>query len=269
MPEGSTAETLTAGSMLGDRVIVGMAEYYDADHSNKYTHVLLDDMSTLSLQGAAKCAGWIQPVPEKFQSQIGQYLAGYADNLPIAGRGSQGPSLYGWSGDVNDMATNPIITYDLNNRLADDPYNNNDGDRHIPPVSVGTNDLWTVNSSANCGFIVGDKYIVVGSTEGIESGLGYKIIQKGATQPAFGPAPYDPEDVQNSYWVYDLPTVLSLDEPHQARPEAYGKLNLPVDGLIRGAFYDGEYLYLAATNADTLQSRYDSYPVILRYKVEA
>ena len=104
--------------------------------------------------------------PEKWVSDIGPYYMGHASNWPINGRLSQGPSLYGWDGNT-PPTTREILYYSLNN-----PLGSHDAENPANP-------LWNELSHAAVGFIHGDDYIVLGLTEGLKSGIGYKVRGSG------------------------------------------------------------------------------------------
>lgn len=278
--------SVTSLKVIEGKLWVGLTDYYDANGDNFRTHVVIDpstgDVSPYRyMEGAARVSGWLQPVPAEWQDRLGgPWLAGHADNQPIAHRGSQGPTLYIWDGQENrDIPTQELMSYNLNHPLATDRYNNNtDGDiatRSKIPTQVGSNDLWTVESEARIGFILDDKYVVFGRQGMRDSSGGYKIIKKDGRRFQ-GPHAWENDDYQNYFWQYDLNHILEQSEPWSARPEKWGELvdlgvqlNAPpsqTGNTFGGADWDGKYLYIAIDDADT-RNRFGGKPIVVRYRV--
>ena len=280
--------TITGLAIINDELFLNAAQYYDASASRTHTTFVLTDPSDLAngevrgfyqLAARHRAAGWISPVPPGLQNEVGyDYLFGNASNLPINGRNSMGPSAYGVrSEDLFDLSTHDLIDtagmlhYSIANQLHADHYNNS-----------GENDIWTEVSKAFYGFLVpGTRtYAVFGSSGGHDSGIGYKITQD-TGRVCGGGCPYIASDVYSHYWLYDLDDLLAVRDgyrqPHSVKPFDYGRLNLPfndthpdgIPNVIIGAHYDtpNDRLYLLLGNADRLQSRFESAPVMLVYSL--
>jgi hypothetical protein len=266
---------------IGDQLLVNTLIYYDASGKGSETSVLFTDAFSLSspqigyfsFEGRAHAAGWASPIPERLQATLqGDYLVGFAGNLPINSRLSMGPTLFAWNTSelltkakaASPVSTKQLIDYSIRNPLHKDLYNKN-----------RDNDLWTEVSCAYHGFIPPGKnhYMVIGSSGGHEGGIGYKIVQDNGNR-AGGPAPYLHKDWQNYFWIYDLQDVLPVLEgkatPHDPRPVHYGELPVfAAGGIIQGADFvpaTGR-LYILIGSADTTQSRYERQPVLLVYSL--
>lgn len=279
--EGKAPDRITGMAQIGHSLVVNVAEYYDADADNLQTTVVFDDAWNLissqrgyfRMQGAVHAGGWISPVPKVLQDVLGgPYLAGFASNLPINGRSSMGPSLFVWhpatvldpSKPAAQIATRRLIDYSLRHPLSGDLRNNG-----------GDNTLWTELSSAAYGFFTpgNSHYLVVGSSGGHKSGVGYKITQENGYRCG-GWCANDYRDVGSYFWMYSLEDLLDVHcarrEPHDMRPTDFGEL--PVFTLERGvagADYDPATgrLYLLMSGADNTQSRYENQPVLLIYQL--
>lgn len=267
------ANRVTGIAVSDGRLFVNVAEYYDGQADNLNTTVVAADAFNLgetlgpefkTITGKAHAAGWITPVPAVFQSLLGGDLVmGNASNYPIARRHSIGPSMY--IVNSNDVVTTdpkgtipalPVIDYPLKTPLHPDQYNES-----------GTNDLWTVVSKAFTGFlhVKSRRYMVVGSSGGHHSGLGYKIDQDNGKRCP-GPCAKVHTDYQNYFWQYQMDAALSAPLPSVIEPVAYGELPLFTHGeLIYGAYYQPEKqrLYLLLRDADTTQKT--ALPLLLVY----
>ena len=135
----------------------------------------------------------------------------------------------------------------------------------------GASPLWNILSDGFFGFFVpGTKtFAVIGSSGGIESGIGYKITQTNGNLCG-GYCTFDPDDNYNYYWLYNVDDILSAEQVSDPRPYAFGKLSLPFDddgahGII-GATVDSasNTLYIALSNAGQVGT-YDRPPLILTY----
>ncbi|MHA7816394.1 MAG: hypothetical protein ACX93N_07960 [Pseudohaliea sp.] len=280
--EGNLPTRVTGIELFNGALVVNVAEYYDADADNLQTTVVFDDAWNLTstlrgyfrLQGATHSAGWMSEVPDPLKSTLGApYLAGFASNLPINSRSSMGPSLFLWDPAVivsrsvrsAQVPAKAVLDYSLSNPLHHDLGNRS-----------GANNVWTHLSAAVHGFFVPEdyNYLVLGSSGGHESGVGYKIKQDNGTQCA-GYCAYDHLDTGSYYWLYKKEEIIKSNRgtvaPHSLRPFEYGYWPVFTLGKeISGADFEPstKRLYLMINDADPLQSRYERQPVLLVYNLE-
>lgn len=285
-PNEEELDYITGLFPFNDSLLVNVAHYYDAAADNRNTTVIFDDQSALStsnvspflnVDGAYRAAGWVSPIPIAWQDSLGgDLIFGNASNLPINSRGSIGPSAFVVeSGNIKlsggNVSSKSVLEFSLENPLHDDLYN-----------TSGGNKLWTELSQAFYGFIIpgSSTYAVFGHSGGHESGIGYKITQDNGNLCG-GPCPYSAGDIYNYYWLWDandFKKVLSGDlAPHQLMPYEYGRLDLEFDStpgrsgtnLMLGASYDYEkgLMYFLIGKADTLQSEYESAPIMVVYSI--
>jgi len=192
---------------------------------------------------------------------------------PVSSRASVGPSLFAIDGaellaatSPSTVATNELLSFTMANRLADDLDNVN-----------RTNDLWTVLSAAEFGFVIpGTRtYMTVGSTGGHASGIGYKITQNDGNLCG-GYCPYDAADHANAYWMWDLADLLAVQDgamqPHEVRPYEYGEFEQPFQSgpikPIGGGSFDATSgtLYLSLEDANNTLDRFSNPPIIVAYQ---
>lgn len=273
---------ITGLDQLGDKLLVNVAVFYDGAGKNQQTTVVLDNAYDLSatdqhgyysLEGSARAAGWMAPLPERLRETFGgDYIAGYASNLPIVSRLSMGPSLFIWNtsalDQLNDVQrtipTQAALGYSSRHPLHPDPENESRDNR-----------LWTFVSEAHYGFIPPgtNQYLVVGRSGGHHSGVGYKITQDSGRRCG-GYCPFQTADMDNYFWLYDLQDLLPVSEArnplHDQRPTHFGELPIFAAGsLIAGADFHRKSgkLFLLITDADPLQNRYERQPIILIYSL--
>jgi hypothetical protein len=280
---GRAPDRITGMSLLDGRLLVNATIYYDASATNKDTTMLIESPADLSdsrqlgyfqMDGSAHSAGWVTAIPANARESLGgDVIAGYASNIPVDSRHSIGPSLFVWNsadiveGSIRIPAT-PLIDYSLANRLHDDGYN-----------KTGENSLWTVVSKAFIGFIPpgSSDYLVIGTSGGHESKLGYKIEQDNGRRCG-GPCAYAHKDYYNYFWRYTLDDALRVRAgvlaPHDPRPVEYGQLGVSSNELRPGYLMSAAAfsptsgrLYLLFGNADGLQSKYETLPVMLVYSL--
>ncbi|MEA1050979.1 hypothetical protein U5801_14340 [Lamprobacter modestohalophilus] len=277
---------VTGMQVIDDRLHINVTEYYDANCNNKNTTVVFDDALNIGrseqagyfqMAGRRHAAGWMQPLSDAWEANLGgPYLTGYASNIPINSCLSIGPSLFIWEpASVSTLdyggliETTPLIDYSLRLPLSEDPYNES-----------GINTLWTELSKAYLGFVPqgSSDYLVIGTSGGHFSGIGYKITQDNGNRCG-GPCAREHDDYYNYFWRYDLNDVAAARSdsrlPGELRPVDYGLM--PVfDGqnrgspLIIGAAYvpESSNLYLLFGSVDTTQSHFERQPLLLVYSVE-
>ena len=278
----SSADIVTGMEVIDDQLIIITDRYYDASHSNKENIVIFKNRFSLSsskqygfyqLKGSSRAAGWVSKIPSPLSSKLDAiYLTGSASNLPINSRSSIGPSMYTWfpffipgaieQGGVVD--TTAIMSYSLESPLHNDLYNKS-----------GKNQIWTELSKAVYGFISPDQkwYIVIGSSGGHRSGIGYKITQDNG-RLCGGPCAKNHSDYDNYYWMYSMEDIIEnyktpITPPIQ--PRHYGKIVLsPFNAPIIGADFDeaSNHLYLLLDAIDKTQSNFEKLPIVTVYQLE-
>ncbi len=277
-----SADRITGLEVLDHQLLVMTDEYYDADNNNQENLVVFNDRFNLkkskqigffTLEGRSHVAGWMSKIPSPLSEQLDSiYLAGSASNIPINGRHSIGPSFFTWfpyfleniEPTVSPILTERLVDYSISNPLHPDEYNKS-----------GNNLLWTSESKAVYGFISPNNkyYIVIGSSGGHNSGLGYKIKQKNGRK-CDGPCAYDPKDYYNYFWIYDIDDIISAKQnkikPYDLRPSQYGVMPMfGGENLIIGADYErnSNRIYFLIDNVDTEQNSYERLPVLVIYEL--
>jgi hypothetical protein len=293
-PNPQGIDRVTGLYWLDGSLIVNAEIWYDAAGSGTDTTLVVTDANNLAgnvsgyfqMQGRAQSAGYMGPIPEQWQSAFGaQHYTGWSSVYSITSRYSIGPSL--WSFDANSLinrntnagtaiATQAHLNY---------PYSSAAPERHLSPGALdwaeqGTpgpfppaDSLWNPLSKGRYGFFIpGTRtFAVIGHTEGLQSGMGYKAVQSDGNLCG-GPCPYDPADRSNYYWFYDVNEILSATNVYEPRPYAYGAFDVPFDANgtlpIIGATFDSatKTLYLAIENAAQL-AVYDRPPLIVTYRL--
>jgi hypothetical protein len=279
---------ITGMEVIEGELFVNGVEYYDAKADNTHTTFIIRDISDLSnskvdgffsLQGAVHAAGWLSKMPNKWQHEFkASYIHGFASNLPVNVRSSMGPSAFTSGVDAFSgidesgglIPTQTLMNYSVKKPLQKDLYNKSK-----------KNSMWTEVSHAVYGFIVpnSNKYLVLGSSGGHDSGLGYKITQKNG-KVCGGPCAYDPIDYYDYFWMYDVEDLLKSSDkkisPSSIKPSSYNKLSLPIAkdingrNLIASDFdFKNNKLYLLLENADRSQNKYEVGAVMLVYKLNA
>lgn len=278
------ANRITGIEILDDSLLVMTDEYYDANTNNVENLVVFENRYDLQkseqkgffeLTAHSHAAGWMSKIPDPLAKELDAlYLSGNASNLPIDGRLSIGPTMFTWYpyflNDSNPkdriIMTRPLIDYSLSNPLNKDQYNKSK-----------KNKVWTEVSKAFYGFISPNlkHYIVLGTSGGNDSGIGYKIKQNNGHQCG-GPCTYDYKDNYNYYWIYSIKDTISSKngtlKPHEVRPISFGKLEIfDFKYPIIGADFNptSNNLYLLINNLDTTQNIYETQPLLLKYKLKA
>lgn len=273
--------------IIEGELFVNAVEYYDAPANNTETTFIIRDIYDLkkskidglfNLEGKAHSAGWMTKLSGKWRSVFAaSYLHVYAGNIPINSRLSMGPSAFvsyidSFAGiDEHDglIPTRKLMDFSIHKPMIKDLYN-----------KAGNNNIWTEVSSAYYGFIVPntDYYLVLGTSGGHESGLGYKAKQINGHQCG-GPCAIDPDDYYNFYWIFNVNDFVDVKnkkkKPWELSPQYYGKLNMPFSpkkkaiNLIAADFDDkNQILYILLENIDKSQSNYEIAPVMLAYKLK-
>jgi hypothetical protein len=279
---------ITGVNHLLGQLIVNFALFYDANNTVSHTTLVAKQANNLStstyegfftLEGKVHSAGWLSEIPKAHRQRLASnYITGFAGNLPINLRNSIGPTAFLidetelLGAKANEVVqTTPLIDYSLENPLHEDRFNDS-----------GTNNLWTEVSKAFYGFIVPgtNTYLIVGSSGGHESGIGYKITQDDGTICG-GSCPRKASDHYTYLWMYNVDDMLKVKNgemaPHEPRPYLAGKLDVPFqpeDALtkrfkVAGADYHAgsNRLYMLLSDADTIQARFEKKPMMLVYSL--
>lgn len=280
---------ITGMLWLDGALLVNAEQWYDAAGDNADTTLVIADADDLGgaregyfeLSGGAHGAGYMGPIPEALQQDLGgAYYTGWSSVYSIVSRYSVGPSL--WTFDpmamvMGSASANPAIpaTPQMNFGYPDGlseralEWGEQGTSGPFPPADP----LWNPLSRGRYGFFIeGTRtFAVVGSTAGLESGIGYKAIQSDGNVCG-GPCAYEPGDYTNAYWLFDVDEILSASELSAPRPYAYGAWDVPFDEggrhAIIGATLDAEggVLYLALQNAAQVGD-YDRPPLIVTYRL--
>ncbi len=270
------------------RLIVNAERWYDAAGTARDTTLLLDadDLDGpvsgyFEMEGGVHAGGYMSEVPDEWRNLLGgPLLTGWAANTSIVSRHSVGPSLFTFDpADLTGDATvDPSVDTDMHMNF---PYS---GQRWITPDALDTHErdgnggaspLWNFLSKARFAFIAPgtSTFVVLGSTGGIRSGIGYKITQDNGNLCG-GYCAYEADDDSNAYWLFDVNDILAADDVHLPRPYASGEWSVPFDddgqhGIIGGTFDPATAtLYLALGGAGRVGT-YDRPPLILVFDVPA
>lgn len=281
-----------------NKLIVNLAEFYDAPADNTLTATVVDGVSNFgtaslsnqaAIQGAYKSSGWISEVPTEWQAALGyEHIIGNTSNFAIYTRSSVGPSAYG----INlDDLTAGAVPASVNTEVFQS-YSITDGQQLQQQVNPTwdlnntslANDVFSYTSKAGFGFIVpGTRtYAVFGSTCGLASGVGYKITQDNSNVCA-GYCPATASDWTFFYWLFDVNDWLAVKsgskQPWEIAPYEYGPLDTPLE-LNRGTevgdnglrIYGGAFdatvgrLYLSASDNDQA-SAYSTTPLVYAFDI--
>ncbi len=278
-PQG--LDKITGMLYVDGQLIINAERWYDAPGANTDTTLVVRDADAMAsagvdgfffMEGAARAAGYMATIPPEWQEAFGApYLTGWASNYSIIGRYSVGPSFYAFdpgpalaacAGDVEAIATQAFMVFPHGEGtlMGVDALQSQEGSASA---------LWNFLSRAVYGFIVpGTRtFMVLGSSGGVESGIGYKITQDNGNLCG-GYCAYSATDVYNYYWLFDLEAILAAEAPHEVRPYAYGPWSVPFDAEGRhpiiGATFDpaSKRLYVALANAGRTGT-YDRPPLMV------
>lgn len=276
---------------INGQLLVNTYIYYDAGRVGSHTTLVVRDAARLSSSAiggyhgydvSAHGAGWISRAPDEWHDVLGgTYITGAASGLPIISRWSVGPSGFAFNptsmlsgASSSTIPTTTLLDFSLENPLgagsqdvSDYLYNR---DRN--------NDLWNHMSRAAYGFIVpGTRtYMTIGSSSGMQSGVGYKITQTDGNLCG-GYCPVNPDDAANYYWLWDMNDLYRVKNgqmrSYEVMPYAYGSLEASVsyphstDTPVIGGAYDeaSGLLYLSLRRGDTNSVSWT--PLIVAFRV--
>jgi hypothetical protein len=269
----------------GPELLVNAYEYYDAPGDNTLSMLAVRDADDLANSevdgyfqvqgGPGHTAGWMSPIPEPWSTVLGgSYLTGNSSGMPIISRSSVGPSAFlfdpmdivGKTTVSSPISTDKLLDFSLANPLHDDLSNES-----------RENDLWNHLSRAVYGVIIPETstYAVFGYSGGIESGVGYKIVQDNGHQSG-GYSSFTADDNYHFYWLWNVNDLVRVQagelQSHEVRPYEYGTFQTPFEGpshkLGGGAFDTSSgRIYLTAQGADRDQGEYSNPPVVMAYEI--
>lgn len=233
----------------GGSLLFNAEDFYDTFPTATQTTGLVRDATRLNttvvpgfyqMQGNAKSAGYMGTIPLEYQSKFknAKYYTGWSSVYSILSRYSLGPTLFTFDPyqTVNlQPPANISTTAYLNYAYETVPLGGfDDATAWEPCTSVGpfppSSPLWNPLSRAVFGFFVPNynTFVVIGSTAGLESGIGYKGTQENGV-PCGGPCPYLLNDYDNYYWMYDIDDILAAENVYDPIPYAYGVWDIPYD----------------------------------------
>lgn len=273
--DDSNNDKITGMLAYGDNLLVTSEVWYDGNGRNKnnlqslnINDIASSDKSLKQLDGAARIAGYMSPIPNGMQSTLdGDYLVGWSSVYSITSRYSQGPSLATFK--PQDAIDNELqIPTDIKQ-----VYPLYTGD--LVPGANGWQDevspIWSALAKGRYGFIIPDTsiFMVVGSQAGLHSGIGYKITQDNGNLCGGG-CTYEASDNYNYYWLYDVHEIVADSDLSDAKPFSYGKWIMPFKGQIKGAVFDPDSsnLYISISGAARV-GKYDRPPMIVAYSIVA
>jgi hypothetical protein len=268
---------------LDGSLIINVENWYDAGGTARDTTLVMPDADNLDgtrvgyyrLAGAAHSGGYMGAIPQEWQGRLGgQHYTGWASNCSIISRYSIGPSLFVFS--PRDMlagsSPGPAATsVKMDFPHQDGHYMGSDAlqvERGVAPP------LWNFLSKAMYGFIIpGTKtFAAIGSSGGIDSGIGYKITQDDGALSG-GYSSYAARDNYNYYWLFDIDEILAAGNAYDPRPYAYGRWSVPFDEGHKHPILGGTFdpsrgiLYVSLAGAGSV-GEYDYVPLIVAYKIK-
>lgn len=270
---------VTGLELIEGELFVNALEYYDADASAADTTLIVRTASNLSnskvdgffqMSGRNHAAGWMSKLPLELSQRLdASYLTGYASNVPINSRLSQGPSLFvgyldNFAGIRESKGLIPmkrIMDFDLNSPMVKDNYNKS-----------GQNKTWTIVSNAVYGFILpnSNTYLVVGNSGGHHSKIGYKIEQDNGVR-CNGPCAFQAKDYYNYFWQFDVNSIVKGKS--NQKPQQHNKIKV-IDRNqffpLIGADYNpvSKRLYLLFAGVDKSQTKWETLPVMAVYQLK-
>lgn len=264
---------------INGQLLVNTYIYYDASNSGTNTTLVVKDAANLASSGVAgyfsysaraHATGWISPIPQDWQSQLGgTWITGDSSGKAIISRLSVGPSAFVFdptSPQLGNLSPSTISLAKYSDFDLDHPMGaNGESATSYLNNATGKNDMWTHMSKAMYGFIVpGTRtYMAVGYNGGMTSGVGYKVTQSDGTACA-GYCANNASDYSNYYWLFDMNDMLKIRagtmSSYNLKPYAYGKLakTYPTNGngfnAIIGATFDPakNVLYMSLQGGDRL-----------------
>ena len=284
--DGNDTNKITGILSYKDNLLVTSEIWYDAGGTNIDNLQVFSTANSLStsaykgmlqIDGGALAAGYMSKIPEDLVDSLdAEYLVGWASNYSITSRYSQGPSIHRFN---PQNAVNSVMTIDKRisaTSLMVFPLE--EGKELVQggaDYKLEISPIWGPVSKAKYGFFIPGTglFLAVGSSGGINSGIGYKITQDNGTRCP-GQCSYEADDNYNFFWLFDVNDLLSAEEPWLVQPVSYGKWSHPYDdgGVHRvlGATYNEttSILYITLGRAGRV-GEYDRPPLIVAYRIES
>ena len=285
-----TLDRITGMLWVDGALIVNAEQWYDAPGDNEDTTLVVADANDLEgamdgyfeLSGGAHSAGYMGQIPAGWQDAFGaSFYTGWSSVYSIVSRYSVGPSL--WTFAPSDLLTGSAATAP---QISATPFMNyayhdtHLSDRAVEYAAQGelgpfppASPLWNILSRGVFGFFVPSTrtFAVIGSSGGIDTGIGYKAVQDDGNLCG-GPCAYGADDSYNYYWLFDAEEILAAENLFDPQPYEYGIWDVPVDDngnhkVIGGTLDpDAGVLYVALGNAGQLGD-YDRPPLIITYQL--
>jgi hypothetical protein len=259
--------------LVDGRLVINGYVYYDAAGAATHTTLVVEDARDLaasaiggyfSYSAAAHAAGWMAPIPPDWQTALGgTHVTGNSSGKPIISRLSVGPSAFAFSpGELDENASPRIRLVRLMDFSLDHVLGiGSESVKSYLFNHTRTNTLWNHLSWVATGFVVpGTRtYATIGTTGGLASGVGYKIVRDdGYECPGY--CAYEADDNYNYYWLWDVNDFLDVragrKRSYSLMPYDHGRFQVPYaqDGfnaVIGGTFDEmHEILYLSLRNAE-------------------
>jgi hypothetical protein len=261
-------DDISSGS--GGSLLFNVEDFYDTYPTATQTTGLVRDATKLNstvtrgfyqMMGAAQSAGYMGPIPPEYQTEFNgaKYFTGWSSVYSILSRYSLGPTLFTFDPYTTISRQPPAIintTAYMNFAYETVPLGGFDdatawepctSDGPFPPSSP----LWNPLSRAVFGFLVPNynTFVAIGSTAGLESGIGYKGTQENGVACG-GPCPFLLNDYYNYYWMFSIDDILAAENVYDTQPYAYGIWDVPYDRPSKNEGQPGLHKILGGTIDD-------------------
>jgi PKD repeat protein len=266
VPNMTLTNTVKIGGLMVDNgQLIGTAyEYYDGLENAVESHFRVDSLDLASAQveglfqvgsyGGGAVGGWMAPIPSEWQAALGApYVTGQGA-IPVIGRTSSGPAVFGF--DPSQLGTGitpvtPYVYYPLTNPLANIVTNN--------PLFNGNTEI------KGMAFVPGTRTILffgdngtnsVGYGEAADFNDGYRTGKGWHSQNG---------DYAYEVWAYNVEDLIAAKngqiQPWQVKPYETWNFDLPTfDGgkHIGGVAFDPATmrLYVSQQGGDTTDGGY-------------
>ena len=254
--------------VVGNQLVGTEFDYYDANGIAVDSHFKLSSLNLHSAAvsglyqvgtlGGGFVGGYMTPVPQQWQNELGApYLTGQAA-LSIIGRTSSGPAAFGFDPDrlgATVTPATPLVEYPLAHPLANpttqNPLFNTTTEIRGVVFPPGTDSVLFIGSHGTGPYWYGEPY---------EAGSDPYRPDKGPHAP----------DYVYQVWAYDVHDLIAVKngakEPWQVRPYDTWQLDLP---YFDGGKHIGGVAYDPASGRLYVSQQYgnQAYPVIHAYQL--